>query len=154
MAIWNSALVKQRAGQYAEAEADYNIFLASAEQIDAPPGSVAEVHVNLGQIRARQADRAGARAHFLEALRFRNLGSAHVNLALLALAEGQAAPGRMDARALEEALWHCEAALQAGDSGGGQVKSIAEKIMGDALKSFPEGHVRRPYQGYEGTAVE
>ena len=72
--------------------AEYELFLASAEDVGAPPESVAEVHVNMGQIAVRQKDPAGARGHFNEALERRELSVASVNLALLTLSEGQAAP--------------------------------------------------------------
>jgi tetratricopeptide (TPR) repeat protein len=83
------AVVLQRAGDHRSALTEYQTFIKAAESCDVSPELYAEVHVNMGAIYTKLKDRNKAKQNFQKALFHRQLGSAHVNLALLALADGQ-----------------------------------------------------------------
>ena len=73
----------QRAGDKDGALDNYQIFLAAAKENEAPPDTYAEVLVNIGTIYAMRSDPVRAKQHFEEALQYRDIGSARVNLAVL-----------------------------------------------------------------------
>ena len=110
------AVVLQRAGDHISALKEYETFIKAAESCDVSPELYAEVHVNMGAIYTKLKDRNEARDNFQKALRYRELGSAHVNLALLALADGQMSRDPSDGiKALKEARMHCLQALEIDD---------------------------------------
>jgi len=127
------AVVLQRAGDHLSALKEYQIFVKAAEQCDVSPEMYAEVHVNMGAIYTKLKDRIEARNNFETALKYREMGSAHVNLALLALAEGQVSTDPRDGMdALKEAEGHCRKAVELDDD----VHSVngATRLLGDIEK--------------------
>lgn len=127
------AVVLQRAGDHMSALKEYQTFVKAAEQCDVAPETYAEVHVNMGAIYMKLRDRKEARNSFETALKYRELGSARVNLALLALAEGQQSSNPSDGiNALKEAEGHCLKALEINDDAN-SVRS-ANKLLGDIQK--------------------
>lgn len=115
-ARFQRAVVLQRAGDHQSALREYQTFIKAAEQCDVSPEMYAEVHVNIGAVYSKLGDRGEARRNFEIALRYRQLGSAHVNLALLALAEGRMVRDpREGVKALKEAEGHCRKAVELDD---------------------------------------
>lgn len=115
---FEAGLTLQRAGDERGALGKYELFVQAAEQCDVPPLTYAEVLVNMGTIFARRRDRARAQEFFAQALRSREIGSAHLNLALVELAdaaEASRASGRMPQEALDKAAAHCRRAIELRD---------------------------------------
>ena len=124
------AVVLQRSGDHLSALKEYQTFVKAAEQCELSPSTYAEVHGNIGAIytKLRQIDEA--KKHFKIALSYREIGSAHVNLALLALSEGQTSSDPNDGiQALKTAREHCRKAADLNDD----VNSVntANKLLGD-----------------------
>eukprot|EP00622_Pseudochattonella_farcimen_P007316 FR743276.1.p1 GENE.FR743276.1~~FR743276.1.p1 ORF type:complete len:235 (+),score=19.47 FR743276.1:46-705(+) len=143
-ALFNKGLTKQRSGDHVGAQTDYELFLASADEVGVPEGTVAEVHVNLGQIRVRAGDLDGAKGHFRKALESREVSAARVNLALLAMMEGQRKArtvekqsGMIELECLETAIRESEKALEAND-GDQRSSAMAAKILADAQRALNE----------------
>ena len=151
-AQFDLALVLQRSGDQDGALEAYDMFIQAAGQFDIDPRLFAEVHVNIGAIHARRKDRALARHHFEEAVRHREVGTARVNLALIALAEGSKAvrqpgapplpppqqqqqqqqqqqPQLVSLQSIREAKEHCLKAIEA-DSDANSV-TTARRILAD-----------------------
>jgi tetratricopeptide (TPR) repeat protein len=84
-------VARQRAGDTNGALEAYDVFVRAAEEHGAPPHTFSEVLVNMGILYVQRRDRSAARKSFERALECRPLSAAHVNLALLCLAEGSAA---------------------------------------------------------------
>ena len=84
---FEAALVLQRAGDADAALERYELFLQAARSLgtQVPPESFAEVLVNMGTIHAKRGDVSRAKQLFSEALDAREMGTAHLNLALLEL---------------------------------------------------------------------
>ena len=134
------AVVLQRSGDHTSALTEYETFIKAAESCDVSPELYAEVHVNMGAIHAKLKDRPKAKKSFQIALRYRELGSARVNLALLALADGQLSLDPRDGViALKEARMHCLKALEinvnddSGDGNGDAHSSVngARRLLKD-----------------------
>jgi tetratricopeptide (TPR) repeat protein len=144
MKLFNSALMFQRAGIHEDAARDYELFLSVAKEVGAPEEAVAEVHVNLGQCKARLGDRKAAKHHFMEALEKRDLATARVNLALLILADGQSreVPGTVLVSSLQEAIDQCNSALKVVDKNDERTRNTAERIIRDAMNALPTGYSR------------
>jgi len=109
-ATFQRAVVLQRSGDHSSALTEYDTFLKAASQCKIPPEMYAEVHVNRGAIYFRTLkDFTMARECFEKALEYREVGRACVNLALLALAEGQKinAANEQAIEKLEEARGYC-----------------------------------------------
>ena len=136
-AIWERALCLQRAGDSAKAIEEYELLVAAAEASGAPPASLSEAHINMGQLKARLGDRQGARDHIHTALETRSLATAHINLALLELADGEEA-GCMSTDALNAAIKHCKRALSAEESNEESLE-MARKILADAQRALGKG---------------
>ena len=138
LAQFNLGLTRQRAGDADGALEAYSVFIAGAEDSGAPPYTFAEAHANVGIIQAQQRDHAAARASFERALSYRPLGSAHVNLALVCLAEGAAAAaedgrsGSIPVDMVKEATEHCRAALALDDDPNSV--ATAERLLGDMMR--------------------
>uniref|UniRef100_A0A7S3QIZ4 MalT-like TPR region domain-containing protein n=1 Tax=Chaetoceros debilis TaxID=122233 RepID=A0A7S3QIZ4_9STRA len=110
------AVVLQRAGDYSSALEEYETFVKAAKSCDVSPEKYAEVHVNMGAVYMRLGKRKEAKINFEVALKYRKIGNAHVNLALLTLAEGQKSVNPTDGiNALKEAEDHCRIAVDLND---------------------------------------
>lgn len=147
------AVVLQRAGEYTDALQEYQMFVKAAESCNVSPELYAEVHVNMGAIFMKWKNWSEARTNFEKALNYRedNMASAHVNLALLILAEGrqQAAMSSsslsqassqkemndISRQCLKQAWGHCEQALssvkQDDDMVHSATRMTATRIMTD-----------------------
>jgi tetratricopeptide (TPR) repeat protein len=89
--IFQRAVVLQRSGDHESALKEYQFFIKAAEGCDVSPSMYAEVHVNIGAVYAKDnANLELAKHHFELAIGYRpdNMGTAYVNLALLALRKG------------------------------------------------------------------
>jgi tetratricopeptide (TPR) repeat protein len=129
-ARFQRAVVLQRSGDHLSALKEYQTFVKAAEQCELSPSTYAEVHGNIGAIytKLRQIDEA--KKHFKIALSYREIGSAHVNLALLTLSEGQTSSDPSDGiKALKTAREHCRKAADLNDD----VNSVntAKKLLRD-----------------------
>lgn len=135
---FNLGLTLQRAGDPEGALEAYEVFISAAEESGTPTKTFVEALTNVGIIQAQQRNRAGARTSFERALAHRPMGSAHVNLALVCLAEGSAAAadngqkGFMPLGAIQEATTHCKAAIELNDDPN-SVKT-AERLLGDMMR--------------------
>jgi len=130
LVIFQRAVVLQRSGDHRGALKDYELFLKAARQCDVSPEMYAEVHVNIGAVCVKDSEIDLARHHFELALEHRQVGTAHVNLALILLREGsRTMDPRAGVAALEGARGHCETAVQLGDSE--QSKSMATSLLRD-----------------------
>jgi len=135
------AVVLQRAGDHESALREYQLFVKAAEQCDVSPDLYAEVRVNMGAVFMKIKDRYEAKRNFELALQLRDMGSAHVNLALLALAEGQMSNDPRDGvRALKEAEGHCRKAVDLNDD----VNAVngATRLLGDIGKMLDQMNAR------------
>ena len=127
------AVVLQRAGEHMEALKEYEIFINAAKQCDVSPSKYAEVLVNVGAIYTKLQQKDNAIHYFESALEYRDIGSAHVNLALLTLSKGQMSVDNVVRRnALLKAKEHCQKAIALNDD----VYSVnsATKLMKDIEK--------------------
>jgi len=115
---FNLGLARQRAGDAEGALEAYQFFVDVASSNGAPAHTFAEVLVNMGVLRAQQRDRVAARASFEQALELRPMAAAHVNLALICLADGastakeEGVSGSMPVSAVLNAKEHCRAAIE------------------------------------------
>ena len=115
--IFNRALVFQRAGDHKRALKEYEFFQKAAEECGVSPAMYAEVLVNMGAAHLKDKNVELARLHFEKALKHRQVGAAHVNLALLDL---QKASTIRDPKAGMEVVMsaksHCEEAMKVNDT--------------------------------------
>ena len=111
------AVVLQRAGEHLSALKEYEMFINAAKQCDVSPTKYAEVLVNVGAIYTKIKQNDKALQYFKDAVRYRDdIGSAHVNIALLTLSEGQASMDNNVRRdALVKAKEHCLKAVSIND---------------------------------------
>ena len=131
------AVVLQRAGDHESALKEYETFVKAAKQCDVSPATYAEVHVNMGAIYTKMKRRGEARKNFEIALEFRELGSAHVNLALLTLSEGRLSTDpKVIKQSLNDAKNNCEKAIRINDD----VSSVnsARRLLGDIKKMLDQ----------------
>jgi tetratricopeptide (TPR) repeat protein len=129
-ARFQRAVVLQRAGDHMGALKEYKTFIKAAESCDVDQETFAEVHVNVGAINVKLKNMNEAKRNFQEALSFREMGSAHINLALLALAEGKSSMNPVDGiDALKTAQIHCQRVLELNDDNA--AIQIAEKLLRD-----------------------
>lgn len=129
-ARFQRAVVLQRAGDHMGALKEYETFIKAAESCDVDQEAFAEVHVNVGAVNFKLKNMAEAKRNFQKALKFREMGSAHINLALLALAEGKASIDPLDGiDALKTAQIHCQRVLQLNDDKA--AVRMAEKLLRD-----------------------
>jgi tetratricopeptide (TPR) repeat protein len=136
--IFQRGVVLQRAGSYAEALQQYDLFLKAAVQCDIDPKQYAEVHVNMGASYLRLQDSQKAEHHFSQALTHRSMGTAHVNLAVLALQSlAQVQDQVQGLEILDRAKRHCLDALQLenddddDDDDDPQATKTALRLLGD-----------------------
>lgn len=111
--MFQRAVVLQRSGSHAQALDEYSMFLKAAVQCQVNPSMYAEVYGNMGALYLRQQDYTKAREHLRQALTYRpKFGTAHVNLAVVALQEASTLTDAIQARTLiDDAQQHCTAAL-------------------------------------------
>lgn len=131
--IFQRAVVLQRSGESDEALKDYDLFIKAAKQCDVSPEMYAEVHVNIGAVYFKENNTVLARHHFEQALKHRQVGTAYVNLALIALKEGSKTMNpRAGMSALREAKNQCVKAIELGDSpqSNAMATDLLEKIEG------------------------
>jgi len=152
-AKFQRAVVLQRSGDHSSALAEYDTFLKAASQCQIPPEMYAEVHVNRGAIYFRTLkDFAMARECFEEALEYREVGRACINLALLALTEGQKmnAANEEAVEKLEEARGYCLRALSL-EKGGSNDDATAIQSANKLLKDieFMSQRMRRQDKSWE-----
>ena len=114
--IFKRAVMLQRSGDHESALKEYGMFIKAAEQLDVSPEMYSEVHINIGAAQIKNRNMEEARYHFEQALGYRQIGKAYVNLAVLAL---QKASMTMDPSegiaALQGAKILCEKALALND---------------------------------------
>lgn len=110
--IFQRAVVLQRAGDHISALREYQTFIKAAESCEVSTELYAEVHVNMGAIYIKSENNLKAKESFNTALKYREIGSAYVNLALLTLSEGRRSQNPIDGiKALREADIFCQRAL-------------------------------------------
>lgn len=131
--IFQRGVVLQRSGDHEGALKEYKLFIKAAEGCGVSPNMFAEVHVNIGAVYfkdIRNEDKA--KHHFELAIGYRPVGTAYVNLALIALRKGANA-GTSDpatGRAcLEEARTYLEKAIELNDTE--QSKQAAIRLLED-----------------------
>jgi len=114
------AVIFQRSGDNASALREYEIFLQAAESCDAPPEACAEAQANAGAACLKMGDFKNARKYLELALEVRDdLGTANVNLALVAMAEaGRENDAIAGESKLRNAEFHCRVVLDAADKEG------------------------------------
>ncbi len=115
--IFQRAVVLQRAGSHSQALDEYFMFLKAAAQCQVDPSMYAEVYVNMGALYLRKQDYEKAKEHFVQALEYRpKFGTAHVNLAVVALQQASSLTSISDAvrvrKLLKDAKQQCEMALE------------------------------------------
>lgn len=114
--LFQRALVLHRAGSIDKALENYQLFCKAAQQCEVDPFQYAEVHVNMGAIYIKKGDSDSAKESFNEALKHREIGTAHVNLAVLQL---QLASSLISPQAglecLQVAKGHCQKAVALND---------------------------------------
>ena len=131
--IFQRGVVLQRSGDHLGALKEYKLFIKAAEGCGVSPDMFAEVHVNIGAVYFKDAENEDlAKHHFELAIGYRPVGTAYVNLALIALRKGASA-GTTDPAAgracLEEARTNLEKAIELGDTE--QSKMAAIKLLED-----------------------
>lgn len=134
---FEKGLMLQRAGDSDGALEQYETFVDVAKQFSAPPLTFAEVKVNMGSIKAKKKQHAAAKALFEEAIQARELGIAHVNLALVILSEASeriGATGEMPSSAVADAASHCRRALELQDDD--RSCAIATRVLEDLEKKM------------------
>ena len=131
---FEAALVLQRAGDADAALERYELFLQAARSLgtQVPPESFAEVLVNMGTIHAKRGDVSRAKQLFSEALDAREMGTAHLNLALLELSAASRGGG-MPPSALSKARGHCERAIALNDDDNAVIG--ARRVLRDIERS-------------------
>lgn len=129
-ALFQRAVVLQRSGSHLEALEEYERFIKAAKSTHQEPEKYAEVFVNMGAIQLKMKNREMAKHYFKEAINNRKIGTAYVNLALLALQEGsQSTDPQAGLTALTEAKDLCELATELKDDK--QSLSAAAKLLQD-----------------------
>ena len=127
----------QRAGDKDGALDNYQIFLAAAKENEAPPDTYAEVLVNIGTIHAMRSDPVRAKQHFEEALQYRDIGSARVNLAVLLLQQVSAAAKsgalQRQEELVKEAMMHCQRTVALQDDPN--AVASANRLLADIKKN-------------------
>ena len=131
--IFQRGLVLQRSGDHEGALKEYKFFIKAAERCGVSPEMFAEVHVNIGAVYFKNLrDENLAKEHFELAIGYRPVGTAYVNLALIALRKGSNA-GTSDPatgrKCLEEARSNLKKAIELDDSE--QSTTMALKLLQD-----------------------
>eukprot|EP00536_Pseudo-nitzschia_multiseries_P002849 jgi/Psemu1/184473/e_gw1.39.87.1 len=131
--IFQRGLVLQRSGDYNGALKEYKFFIKAAEGCGVSPEMFAEVHVNIGAVYFKEIENEDlAKHHFELAIQYRPIGTAYVNLALIALRKGSQAGASDPATGrvcLVEARSNLEKAIGLNDSE--QTKMAAIQLLED-----------------------
>jgi tetratricopeptide (TPR) repeat protein len=129
-AIFERAVVLQRSGSHMEALEEYERFIKAAKSTNQDPKKYAEVFVNMGAIQLKSKNREMAKHYFKEAIKYRKIGTAYFNLALLVLQEGsQSTDPQVGLNALKEAKDLFEKAIELEDDK--QSVATAAKLLDD-----------------------
>mmetsp|Transcript_11104 Transcript_11104/g.30684 ORF Transcript_11104/g.30684 Transcript_11104/m.30684 type:complete len:213 (-) Transcript_11104:1425-2063(-) len=130
-AMFERAVVLQRAGSYEDALKEYDVILKAAKQCNIEPKRYAEVHVNMGALYMRLGEPEEARHHFRAALSRRKIGKVYINLAVLSLQELKTVQNKELGRPiLEKARKYCQDALKL-DEEDGETKVTATRLLSD-----------------------
>jgi tetratricopeptide (TPR) repeat protein len=114
--IFKRAVMLQRSGAHESALKEYDMFIKAAKQLDVSPEMYSEVHINIGAAQIKNRNMEEAKYHFEQALGYRQIGKAYVNLAVLALQKASMTRDPSEGiAALQEAKIHCEKALALND---------------------------------------
>jgi len=114
--IFKRAVMLQRSGDHESALKEYDMFIKAAKQLDVSPEMYSEVHINIGAAQIKNRNTKEAKYHFEQALGYRQIGKAYVNLAVLALQKASMTRDPSEGiAALQEAKIHCEKALALND---------------------------------------
>lgn len=143
--MFRRGVVLQRSGELDQALKEYDLFLKAAQQCDVDAYKYAEVHVNMGAIHLRQKAPEQAKYHFGEALKHRQLGTAHVNLAVLTLQEASSSTSpQRGLDCVNNARNHCVEAIRLFEDEGGQEASAgaAARLLGDIDKMLQQANNR------------
>lgn len=160
-AMFEEAIKLQNTGNFKDAISIYNSLISTMEDYCVPKKAMSEIYVNLGKISSQQTDFKTAKKHFEMALKHRpNLGTAHVNLALLALSQGKVTSVSTDSKNVKDktsvkresllvAIKHCRKALkqpidhddedvdnEENHKDNIKVKGLAERIIFEAEKAL------------------
>mmetsp|Transcript_15927 Transcript_15927/g.36741 ORF Transcript_15927/g.36741 Transcript_15927/m.36741 type:complete len:214 (-) Transcript_15927:625-1266(-) len=131
--IFQRGLVLQRSGDHEGALKEYKFFIKAAEGCGVSPEMFAEVHVNIGAVYFKDIENEDlAKHHFELAIQYRPIGTAYVNLALIALRKGSKAGASDPATGREclvEARSNLEKAIGLNDSE--QTKAAAVQLLED-----------------------
>jgi tetratricopeptide (TPR) repeat protein len=135
-ALFERAVVLQRTGgteNLEEALTSYIRFIKAAKSTNQDPKMYAEVYVNMGAIYLKETtlkDRQMAMECFLQAIEYRKVATAYVNLALLTLQEGsQSRDAQVGIKALDGAMDFCEKALELNQDP--RSVAMAQKLLQD-----------------------
>ena len=131
--IFQRGVVLQRSGDHEGALKEYKLFIKAAEGCGVSPAMFSEVHVNIGAVYFKDIQNEElAKHHFELAIGYRPVGTAYVNLALIALRKG-ASTGTNDPTAgrayLEEGRSNLKKAIELDDTE--QSKTAAIRLLED-----------------------
>jgi tetratricopeptide (TPR) repeat protein len=142
--IFQRGVVLQRSGDHEGALKEYKFFIKAAEGCGVSPNMFAEVHVNIGAVYFKDIlNEELAKHHFELAIGYRPIGTAYVNLALIALRNGSNAGASDPATGracLEEAQSLLEKAIELDDSK--QSKTAALRLLEDVQAIMKQMNVR------------
>ena len=130
-ALFERAVVLQRSGSTEEALQQYEMIIKAAKSTEQSPKIYAEVFVNMGACELKLHNNpTKAKQYFQNALQYRPIGTAYVNLALLTLKEGsQSTDPQVGLKALTEAKELCEQATALQDDP--QSIATSQKLLQD-----------------------
>ena len=141
--LFQRALVLQRAGAIDQALEEYGLFCKAAQQCQVDPAQYAEVHVNMGAIFLRKGDAEQAQHHFDEALQHRQMGTAHVNLAVLQLQQASSLTSpQAGLECLQVAKEHCQKAMALNDDP--RSLETATRLLADIDRMLQQAGGGRP----------
>jgi tetratricopeptide (TPR) repeat protein len=135
--IFKRAVMLQRSGDQESALKEYDMFIKAAKQLDVSPEMYSEVHINIGAAQIKNRNMEEAKYHFEQALGYRQIGKAYVNLAVLALQKASMTRDPSEGiAALQEATIHCEKALALNDDHQSTV--TANRLIDDIDKMLQQ----------------
>ena len=135
--IFQRAMVLQRAGSYDEALKSYELFCRAAEQCNVDKSQYSEVLINMGAIYLKKGDnnsKEQAKHYFTTALKYRQNGMAHVNLAVLNLQQATSSSITTtdlteEIKCLKTAKDHCDKAIKLNDDP--RTVQTAKRLLSD-----------------------
>jgi tetratricopeptide (TPR) repeat protein len=127
--IFKRAVMLQRSGDHNSALKEYDMFIKAAKQLDVSPERYSEVHINIGAAHLKNRNMEDANYHFEQALGYRQIGKAYVNLAVLALQKASMTRVGVSIAALQEAKTYCGKALALNDDPQSTV--MANRLVDD-----------------------